>query len=234
MAGSSFEPYRHELPTDVAKGLPDNFPGVKEFLEDKVRNDKHGSSMVQDVFKRYLILNCPKSRKKWKNKPRISAKELTAREKRSLGLDRLPKTGLQYTNFTELSTLWQDYMKDLLGTEVLKATKWTPPSDYNDTSGHLPNLQSKVSKADLHGAIIKVESAECPTHVGRQGICLMETRHTFQIISTDNKLRMMPKKGSVFSVEVDGFRFSFPGSNVMSRPAERSTKKPKNRPPMEF
>ena len=52
----------HVLMDTWCVGLPDKFPGVKEFLEDKVRNDKHGSSMVQDVFKRYLILNCPKSR----------------------------------------------------------------------------------------------------------------------------------------------------------------------------
>jgi len=233
MAGSSYEPYKSELPPDIAKGLSDNYPSVNEFLDEKIKNDKD-KSKIQDLFKKRLILVSNKSRKKWKNKPRTGAKELTAKEKRNLGLDRLPKTGLQYTNFTELTSLWHEYMKDLLGTATLKASNWSPPSNFDDSSGHLPNLQSKVSKADLHGAIIKVETAECPTHVGRQGICLMETRHTFQIISTDNKLRMMPKKGSVFSIEVDGFRFSFPGSNVMSRPAERSTKKPKNRPPMEF
>lgn len=204
---------------------------VDQFLEQRVV--KHGNqSQIQDIFKRYLILDAKKSRRKWKNKPRIGKKELTAKEKRKLGLDRLPKTGLQYTNFTDLAALWQTYMRDLLNTAGLMKSGWSVPGNLDDSGLH--TLQMKVSRADLHGALIKVESAECPSQVGRQGICLMETRHTFQIISTDNKLRMMPKKGSVFSVEVDGFRFTFPGSSMLARPAERSTKKPKNRPPLDF
>ena len=37
--------------------------------------------------------------------------------------------------------------------------------------------------------LLSVVKADCPSHVGCTGICLMETKHTLQIISLDNKLR---------------------------------------------
>ena len=44
----------------------------------------------------------------------------------------------------------------------------------------------------------------------------------------------MPKRGTTFSLEVGGFKFSFPGSGMHSKPAERATKKPKLKMPMDF
>jgi len=230
MADNDSANFMQPLPTEMTKHL-DNIKteDIDEFLERRV--DGRDQNTIQNIFKRHLILNSQKRRKKWKNKPRVGKHQLTAKEKRNIGLDRLPKTGLQFTNFTALSDLWLTYMRELLGTEGLVKSGWTP-GNLEETT--LQGLQMKVTRADFHGAIMKVVSADCPTQVGRQGICLMETRYIFQILSADNKLRMIPKKGSVFSIEVAGFVFTFPGSSLMARPAERSTKKPKNKPPLEF
>jgi ribonuclease P protein subunit POP4 len=222
--------FMQPLPVEMTKHLDDTKEDdLEEFLAQRISFRDHGQ--IDDVFKRRLFLEGDKTRKKWKKKPRVGKHQLTAKEKRNLGLDRLPKTGLQFTNFTDLSNLWLTYMRDLLGTDGLIKSGWSPG---NLEEPLLQTLQMKVTRADFHGAIMKVVSADCPTQVGRQGICLMETRHVFQILSADNRLRMIPKKGSAFSIEVSGFLFTFPGSSMISRPAERSTKKPKNKPPLEF
>ena len=46
--------------------------------------------------------------------------------------------------------------------------------------------------------------------------------------------RIMPKRGSTFSLDVEGFKFYFPGSSMLCKPAERATKKPKLKMPMDF
>jgi len=232
MAGfsESTAAFMQPLPIEMTKKLEDTKEeDLEQFLASRVGFKDH--SQIENIFKRRLYLEGQKTRKKWKKKPRVGKHQLTAKEKRSIGLDRLPKTGLQFTNFTDLSALWLTYMQDLLCTAGLIKSGWSPG---NLEEPLLQTLQMKVTRADFHGAIMKVVSADCPTQVGRQGICLMETRHVFQIISADNRLRMIPKKGSVFSIEVSGFLFTFPGSSMISRPAERSTKKPKNKPPLEF
>jgi len=217
------------LPESYTAGLPGCQQDAKIFFEAKVAECDRNE--VEAEFKRTLVLEAQKSKRARVKKPRISKKALTAREKRDLGLDRLPKVGLVYSKFEGLHALWTEYMANLLNIQQLKDSKWVP-GNFEDPK--FKGLQMKICRADLHGAMIKVERADCPSHVGRQGICLMETKHTFQIISTDNKLRMMPKRGSSFSVEVDGYKFSFPGSTMLARPADRATKRPKVKMPLDF
>jgi hypothetical protein len=50
-------------------------------------------------------------------------------------------------------------------------------------------LYSTVADDETQCAAFQVTSALCPTHVGIEGICLMETKSTLQIISKDNRLR---------------------------------------------
>jgi hypothetical protein len=52
---------------------------------------------------------------------RRKGKYLTAFERRKLGLNKLPKTGLVYDDFRELHQLWQGYIAELLpGTDFMK------------------------------------------------------------------------------------------------------------------
>jgi ribonuclease P protein subunit POP4 len=57
--------------------------------------------------------NRPKGLKK-KPARRKAGKYLTARERRDLGLFRLPRKGMRYADMTELHTLWLGYMRELL------------------------------------------------------------------------------------------------------------------------
>ena len=147
----------------ILKPLPDQFnQGLgggdvmdngahKQFFEERVSQCDRRE--VADEFKRTLVLEAQKSRKKQVNKPRVSKKMLTAREKRELGLHRLPKIGLQYEQFKDLHELWSGYMKELLDMENLKQSGWRPD---NLEEPRLQQLQMKICRADFHGAIIKV------------------------------------------------------------------------------
>jgi ribonuclease P protein subunit POP4 len=186
---------------------------------------------IDGEFKKTLILAAQKSKYKNKKPPRKSKKALSASEKRSLGLYRLPKKGMLYSSFLPLHSLWRGYMGELLDLPSLEAGGWEP--NLNEEPRQL-QLQIRLCRADLHGAMVKVSAAHCPSYVGLEGIVVMETKNTLQIISDDNRLRYIPKLGSNFSFKVKDYLFTLPGSSIDSKPGERATKKLKNKLPMDF
>ena len=95
-------------------------------------------------------------------------------------------------------------------------------------------MQVKVCRADLHGGRVRVASADCPGHVGLQGIVLLETKNTLQILGRDNRLRYIPKQGSSFSFKLGDYLFTVPGTSIDSKPGDRATKKLKNKFPCNF
>jgi ribonuclease P protein subunit POP4 len=229
------KPILAPLPDPYYSGLKglDTLQGSEQdaetFFQSRVKESDRRE--IPDEFKRTLVLEAQKSKRPRTQKPRISKKMLTSKEKRTLGLNRLPKVGLNYQQFQAMNDLWMNYMVDLLDLVSLKKDGWEPGSLEEPK---LQQIQMKICRADLHGAILQVVKSDCPTQEGRKGICLLETKHTLQIISTDNKLRMVPKKGTTFCFDISGFRFFFPGSSFLSRPAERATKRPKNKMPLDF
>jgi len=187
---------------------------------------------IKEEFKKTLVLAAQKPKVGGKKRPvRKSCKQLTAKERRKLGLFRLPKRGLSYASFKPLHDLWLHYMKELLDLKGLEASGWSP--NLNEESRQ-QQLQTRLCRADLHGALVKVTMASCPNHVGVEGLVIMETKNTLQIIGKDNKLRLIPKLGSSFTYVIDGYMFTLPGSSIDSKPAERATKKLKNKLPLDF
>jgi len=224
---------------DPCKTLSDNILSVAgpSGIKDNIRTLFEGHLPPGDVkeingeLKKTLVLSYQKP-KRTKSKPiRKSKKPLTAKEKRSLGLYRLPKKGLKYSSFEALNSMWNGYMKELLDLESLESGGWSP--NLNEETRQL-QLQMRVCRAELSGALLSVASASCPSHVGVTGIVVLESKNTLQIISQDNKLRLIPKLGSSFSFDFEGYKFTFPGSSIHSKPAERITKKLKNKYPCDF
>ena len=58
--------------------------------------------------------------KKPQPKRRASKKYLTARERRSLGLNRLPREGISYDEMRPLHALWKGYITDLVDFDRVK------------------------------------------------------------------------------------------------------------------
>ena len=202
---------------------------IKTLFENRL--PKSDKKEIDGEFKKTLVLSYQKP-KILKNKPvRKTKKPLTAKEKRSLGLYRLPRQGLRYQSFLSINSLWMGYMTELLDLESLEAGGWSP--NLNEETRQL-QLQMRVCRADLTGALLHVASATCPSHVGMTGIVVMETKNTLQIIGQDNKIRLIPKLGSSFSFTISGYKLTIPGSSIHSKPAERITKKLKNKYPCDF
>ena len=186
---------------------------------------------VAGEFKKTLVLAAQRPKKGKGLQVRKSKKELTAKERRNLGLFRLPKRGLQYSSFLPLHNLWSGYMKELLDLGGLEASGWKP--GLNEEPRQM-QLQTRLCRADLHGAMVKVATATCPSHKDVQGLVVMETKNTLQILGKDNTLRLIPKLGSSFTFVVGGYLFTIPGASIDSKPADRATKKLKNKVPLDF
>jgi RNase P/RNase MRP subunit p29 len=135
----------------------------------------------------------------------------------------------RYSSFLPLHELWNGYITQLL----VKADA---------------NAASKLSRADLHGAKLVVVRSRSPTLVGQKGIVVKETENTVELIDEGNSVKSecifrfvtfhgansfsipaIPKADSVFRLELPippGSALLY-GDQLRSRPAERSSRKPK-------
>lgn len=151
-----------------------------------------------------------------KDKPRSKkAKGLNAKQKRAMKIFHIKPEHQKYELFLPLHELWKQYIIDLCN--GLQPT----------TNPQL--VQSKLLKADFHGAMIKVVRSKCASYVGLTGILIQEFKHVFKIITQKNELKVIPKRNSVFEIEVNGFVSHIYGSRIEQRASERSAKKFKSK-----
>ncbi|XP_015223867.1 ribonuclease P protein subunit p29 isoform X1 [Lepisosteus oculatus] len=149
--------------------------------------------------------------KRVQKKKRKKAKGLNAKQRREMKVFELKPEQQKYELFLPLHELWKQYMRDL-------CNGLRPESNPQ-------MIQNKLLKADFHGAIITVVKSKCPSYVGTTGILLQEMKHVFKIITEEDRLKVIPKRNSVFSVEIDGFISYIYGSKFQLRSSERSAKK---------
>ncbi|KAH1181321.1 ribonuclease P protein subunit p29 [Mauremys mutica] len=165
---------------------------------------------IQDKLTRKAVVleHCLRRRKKEKRK---KTKGFSAKQRREMRLFEVKPEQQKYELFLPLHELWKQYIRDLC-------------------NGLRPDaqpqmIQTKLLKADLHGAIVTVTKSKCPSYVGITGIILQEMKHIFKIITKEDKLKVIPKLNNVFSLEVDGFISHIYGSKFQLRASERSAKK---------
>ncbi|XP_077420358.1 ribonuclease P protein subunit p29 isoform X2 [Vanacampus margaritifer] len=156
-----------------------------------------------------LILEYFRPQKKKLSKK--STKGLNAEQKREKKLFHVNSEHQRYELFLPLHLLWKQYIIDLCN--GLKPTS-NPQS-----------VQQKLLKADFHGAIITVVRSKCPSYVGATGILIQEFKHVFKIITKQDKFKVIPKRNSVFQVEINGFISCIYGNKFEHRASERSAKK---------
>ncbi|KAK2914046.1 hypothetical protein Q8A67_002445 [Cirrhinus molitorella] len=151
-----------------------------------------------------------KMQKKKKEKIR-KAKGLNAKERRKLKIFQLKPEHQKYELFLPLHELWKKYIVDLCNGLKPESNPQT--------------IQQKLLKADFHGAVLTVVRSKCPSYVGLTGILVQELKHIFKIITKEDKLKVIPKRNSVFSVEIGNFVTHIYGSKFELRSSERSAKK---------
>ena len=165
---------------------------------------------------------------------------LSSRQRRALGLHDVPKEGgggqqkQKYAVFEPLHKLWLGYVREILGAELY-------------TGGGGQGAAARLCSADFHGAVVEVTRSRCPSRVGIRGIVVKDSRFVFEVITRKNRVKIVPKEGTVFRVDVpaedapaaaaadddDGegegvrkpFSFEIHGDQFQHRSADRTNKK---------
>ncbi|XP_055776912.1 ribonuclease P protein subunit p29 isoform X2 [Salvelinus fontinalis] len=161
------------------------------------------------MLRKAVVLKYAKKKKEKKKKTR--AKGLTAKQRREMKVFQLKPEHQKYELFLPLHELWKQYIRDLCNGLKPESNPQT--------------IQQRLLKADFHGAILTVARSKCPSYVGTTGILVQEMKHVFKIITKEDKLKVIPKRNSVFAVEIDGFVSHIYGSKFELRSSERSAKK---------
>ncbi|XP_038125137.1 ribonuclease P protein subunit p29 isoform X2 [Cyprinodon tularosa] len=157
-----------------------------------------------------LILDYSRPKKDRTRRSSKKAKGLNARQKRMMKVYQIRPEHQRYDLFLPLNALWTQYIRELCG-----GLRHSSPQF----------VQQKLVKADFHGAIISVVRSKCPAYVGITGILIQEFKQVFKIITKEDKTKVIPKRNSVFSVEIDGFVSHIYGNKLEMRASERSAKK---------
>ena len=163
-------PARFEPITDKEKAAESVSTILKQSLphsqKSEVDNDKYWSYILDrhSSENRKPITKCNKK------------KTLSRADKQQLGLLKLPKDGWQYEKLTSMNDMWKNYMRENL--ELV-----------NRTEVDCSTLSTVLSKSELIGAEIVVERSIVPSYVGIQGIIVLESKSTFQIVTKKSKLK---------------------------------------------
>lgn len=145
---------------------------------------------------------------------------LTRTEKKALGFYYIPRNSVKYEDVLPMHQIWTGYMN-----EILELHKPVPSINGNGWE----NFTQTLYKADFHGSFLHVVRSKCASYTFKKGICIMDTRNTFKIVSKDNTVTTIPKKECVFEMTLKDLKITIFGKQLCVRPAERSTKKVKSR-----
>ncbi|KAM4602409.1 ribonuclease P protein subunit p29 [Polymixia lowei] len=205
------------LSSDLEKMLgvePKTMTQAKAFTQAFILNSMKTvtqESLAGRITQKAVILNYSKLRKPKVRRNAKKAKGLNARQKRELKVFQIKPEQQRYELFLPLHNLWKQY--------IISICNGLKP-------GSSPQLvQQRLLKADFHGAILTVVQSKCPSYVGTTGILVQEFKHIFKIITKEDRLKVIPKKNSVFAVEINGFVSHIYGSKFQHRASERSAKK---------
>ncbi|CAG7873849.1 hypothetical protein BRARA_E00344 [Brassica rapa] len=146
------------------------------------------SSSSSSGSKKASLMNSKRS------KTRMSMKRL-----KKSGALKLPQHLQKFDLYKPMHGMWESYM--------MKLIKVTGKAQ----------LTSSLLSADLHGAFMFVPECKIASFTGVQGIMIRETSQTFGIITRDDKLRVVPKKPSVFIIQLDCWKITLHGDKFTSR-----------------
>lgn len=173
---------------------------------------------IENELKKDFLLAKKKSKDQKVKKTRRKSRILTRKEKKALGFYAIPRDSVKYSDMIPLNQIWSDYIS-----EMLELGKGAPDS----SSKSWEQFTQTMYRADFHGALLQVVRSKCPSYVGKKGICIMDTKNTFKIVSMNNQVTTIPKKDSIFEMYVKDIKICVFGKHLCVRPAERSTKKVK-------
>ncbi|KAG8144074.1 hypothetical protein E2320_001195 [Naja naja] len=184
---------------------------------------KSEEDIEKHLNRKAIVLEHPQPRRTRQRVKR--GKGLSAKERREMRLFEIAPEQQRYEMFIPLHELWKQYIRELCN--GLKPDAQTQM------------IQTKLLKADFHGALVTVTKSKCPSYVGITGIILQETKSVRCVKSFNRKafsglLSVIPKRNNIFSIEMDGFVSYIYGSRIQFRASERSAKKFKGQGTMDL
>ena len=214
----------------------DGEKSIREFLQTHI--PPSDQKEIDEELRKPLPIQKDKKKELKQPQPRKKAKYLTSRERRDLGLYKLPRKSkdLKYKDMKPLHKLWQGYVSEVLGLDHSREEE--SPQAIN--SGHFnavldEQLQLRLCRCDFHGALIKVTKSSNPSLLGMQGIVVMETKNAFLLLDKRNIVKNIPKCGCSFTFVVANFYLvTIEGKSICMRPSDRAVKKWKNKPAFNF
>ncbi|KAF2755313.1 ribonuclease P protein subunit p29 [Pseudovirgaria hyperparasitica] len=137
-----------------------------------------------------------------KRRNKSKPKPLSARERRALCLDDIPKSEAKWALFEGLRELWVGYVREILG---LAGDMEGDCEGANNSRGSYVSAQSAgsvLSSADMHGAVIEVVKSRCVSRVGVRGTVVQDRKFVFVVVTEGNEAKTLPKEYSVFKLEI--------------------------------
>lgn len=194
-----------------------NGRAVINFLKNNIYKLENATLEVE--MKKDFLFAKKKSKETKKKQRKKKTKTLTRKEKKAMGFYDIPKNGVKYLDVLPMNDIWEGYMS-----ELLELDKQVPECN----SKGWEQFTQTLYRADFHGSLLEVIRSKCPSYVGKKGICIMDTKNTFKIVSINNLVTTIPKRECVFDMYINGMKITFFGKHLCIRPAERSTKKIKS------
>ncbi|KAJ6221002.1 hypothetical protein RDWZM_006814 [Blomia tropicalis] len=153
---------------NVEPGIEQSEDIFKTFVQDRIPRKDIGEDFKYKVYSLYETIdeNKPKGGKNIRNKK--PTKRLNCRQKKAL-FD-IRKDNLSYKDFATLNQLWHSYFQSILSEVKTQAD------------------ELKLSRADYHGAFLMVYASQNPTVIGLQGYVVQESKNTFRLINSNNRL----------------------------------------------
>jgi ribonuclease P protein subunit POP4 len=100
-----------------------------------------------------------------------------------------------YDTFRTLHRMWLGYIREVLGSDMFSAGG-------SGSGAATAAAAAKLSAAEFHGAELEVVRSGCVGRVGIKGFVMRDTRFTFELIGPRDRVKVVPKEGTIFRVRV--------------------------------
>ncbi|TFY57749.1 hypothetical protein EVG20_g8421 [Dentipellis fragilis] len=205
------------------------FTSALPFTPRYVQNNLAGvpdpaTTYQERVRKRQIMLENPQkaSRERLEREANQSRKQaakaarrlgvMNRKEATEKGLWKLKKEETKYELFVPLHQMWMGYMSELLSLLPAPASGTPDPAAAPSSAG----MHAKLVKADFHGSIMTVCRSKNSALVGLSGIVIHETENAFRVVTSKNKMKLLPKHGSVFAFSVPLYSTMLPPASTAS------------------
>ncbi|CAH0549221.1 unnamed protein product [Brassicogethes aeneus] len=203
-----------ELPPEIVESNVEGGKFMNQFMKTHIPH----KDITRDGSNFRFLLHKFRTAKKIKRKG-VKKTFLTRKERRELEMLKLPKAGWNYNSLQSIRNMWREYMTQNL--DLCDTTNKIPKC----TDSEWTAFSTILAKSELVGAELEVVRSKTPSLVGMIGTLVLETKMTLQIVTKDNKLKIVPKECSVFEFRLNNMKFTVFGKQIMTKPSERSAKK---------